>query len=216
MHRLRALSLAALLPAALLLVLALPPGPLPAGAQAVAEQSSTQRPAAPKPAPEQPATEPPSVDALFDRLYATENPLEGRQIEDKIWAAWMESGSDTVDALMKGGVKVMDAGDYKRAEDIFSAMIELKPDYAEAYNKRATVRYLAGDYAGSVADIERTLKIEPRHFGALSGLAVIMEKLDNLPEALHAWRRALAADPFIADGPEKLKELRRRIDAQTL
>jgi len=156
------------------------------------------------------------VDTLFDQLYAADNPIEGRQIEHKIWAAWMESGSDTIDALMKGGIAVMDKGDYRRAEEIFSSMIELKPDYAEAYNKRATVRYLAGNYAGSVADIERTLQLEPRHFGALSGLGAIMEKLDNLPEALRAWRRALAADPFLADGPEKLKELRRRIDAQTL
>jgi tetratricopeptide (TPR) repeat protein len=156
------------------------------------------------------------VDGLFDQLYAADNPFEGRKIEHKIWEAWMVSGSDTIDALMKGGVAVMDAGDYKRAEDIFSSMIELKPDYAEAYNKRATVRFLAGDYAGSVADIERTLKLEPRHFGALSGLGTIMEKLDNLPEALHAWRRALAADPYLADAPEKLKELRRRIDAKTL
>lgn len=194
-----------------LLAFALLLSPLPGLAQ-----TATERSPATQAAVTQPPAQQASVDALFDQLYAAGNPIEGRQIERKIWEAWMVSGSDTIDALMKGGVTVMDKGDYRRAEAIFSSMIELKPDYAEAYNKRATVRYLAGDYAGSVADIERTLKLEPRHFGALSGLGTIMEKLDNLPEALRAWRRALAADPFLADGPEKLKELRRRIDGQTL
>ncbi|WP_300299349.1 tetratricopeptide repeat protein [Ferrovibrio sp.] len=163
-------------------------------------------------APRTPAT----LDELFDKLQETSNPIEARQLERKIWETWGKSESDTLEALMQGGIAVMEKGDYKRAQDIFSTMIELKPDFAEAYNKRATVRFLAGDYAGSVADIERTLKLEPRHFGALSGLGAIMERLDNLPEALRAYRRALAANPHLADGPEKLKELRRRIDAKTL
>jgi len=163
-------------------------------------------------APKTPVT----LDELFDKLQETQNPIEARQLERKIWEAWSKSDSDTVEALMQGGITVMEKGDYKRALDIFSAMIELKPDFAEAYNKRATVRFLAGDYAGSVADIERTLKLEPRHFGALAGLAAIMERLDNLPEALRAYRRALAANPHLAEGPEKLKELRRRLDAKTL
>jgi tetratricopeptide (TPR) repeat protein len=157
-----------------------------------------------------------AVDLLFDKLQETQNPIEAKQIERKIWEAWSKSDSDTLDALMQGGIAVMEKGDYARAAQIFSSMIELKPDFAEAYNKRATVRFLAGDYPGSVADIERTLKLEPRHFGALSGLGLIMERLDNLPEALRAYRRALAANPHLADAPDKLKELRRRIDAKEL
>jgi tetratricopeptide (TPR) repeat protein len=156
------------------------------------------------------------IDGLFEKLQETRNPVEARQLERKIWEAWSKSESDTLDALMQGGVTVMEKGDYPRAQDIFSSMIELKPDFAEAYNKRATVRFLAGDYAGSVADIERTLQLEPRHFGALAGLGTIMERLDNLPEALKAYRRALAANPHLTDGADKLKELRRRIDAREL
>lgn len=157
-----------------------------------------------------------AVDGLFEKLQETQNPIEARQLERKIWEAWAKSESDTLDALMQGGVAVMEKGDYGRAQDIFSTMIELKPDFAEAYNKRATVRFLGGDYAGSVADIERTLKLEPRHFGALSGLGTIMERLDNLPEALKAYRRALAANPHLNEGADKLKELRRKIDAREL
>ncbi len=157
-----------------------------------------------------------AVDGLFEKLQETQNPIEARQLERKIWEAWSKSESDTLDALMGGGIAVLEKGDYARAQDIFSVMIELKPDYAEAYNKRASVRFLAGDYAGSVADIERTLKLEPRHFGALAGLGTIMERLDNLDEALKAYRRALAANPHLNDGVDKLKELRRRIDAKEL
>lgn len=157
-----------------------------------------------------------AVDGLFEKLQETQNPIEARQLERQIWAAWSKSESDTLDALMQGGIAVMEKGDYPRAQEIFSTMIELKSDFAEAYNKRATVRFLAGDYAGSVADIERTLKLEPRHFGALSGLGTIMERLDNLPEALKAYRRALAANPHLNDGADKLKELRRKIDAREL
>lgn len=166
--------------------------------------------------PALPARAQSAVDGLFEKLQETQNPIEARQLERKIWEAWSKSDSDTLDALMQGGVTVLEKGDYARAQEIFSTMIELKPDYAEAYNKRASVRFLAGDYAGSVADIERTLKLEPRHFGALAGLGTIMERLDNLDEALKAYRRALAANPHLNDGADKLKELRRRIDAKEL
>lgn len=156
------------------------------------------------------------IDALFEKLQETQNPIEAKQLERQIWGAWSKSESDTLDALMQGGIAVMEKGDYPRAQQIFTSMIELNPDFAEAYNKRATVRFLAGDYPGSVADIERTLKLEPRHFGALSGLGMIMERLDNLDEALKAYRRALAANPHLNDGADKLKELRRKIDAKEL
>jgi len=181
--------------------------PAPADKPSAEKQNSEKTP---------PLTGQAALDSLFEKLQETQNPIEARQLERKIWEAWGKGETDTMDALMQGGVTVMEKGDYKRANDIFTAMIELKPDYAEAYNKRATVRFLAEDYAGSVADIERTLKLEPRHFGALSGLGLIMERLDNLDEALKAYRRALAANPHINDGADKLKELRRRIDSKEL
>jgi tetratricopeptide (TPR) repeat protein len=165
-------------------------------------------------APPSRAAEP--LDLLFDKLYETENPIEARQLERKIWEAWGVSGSETLDSLLQSGTQLMNQGEFQRAEKIFAAMIDLKPDFAEAYNKRATARFLYGDYAGSVADVERTLKLEPRHFGALAGLGLIMERLDNLPEALRAYRRALAANPHMADLQGKLKDLRRKIDAKEL
>lgn len=183
------------------------------------QPAPTEKPAQPAQKTDQKAETPAGplvLDSLFEKLQDTQNPIEARQLERKIWEAWGKGETDTLDALMQGGITVMEKGDYRRANDIFTAMIELKPDFAEAYNKRATVRFLAEDYAGSVADIERTLKLEPRHFGALSGLGLIMERLDNLDEALKAYRRALAANPHINDGADKLKELRRKIDAKEL
>lgn len=162
------------------------------------------------------AAEGEALDVLFDKLYETENPIEARQIERKIWEAWSHSGSDTIDSLLASGTQVMNDGDYSRAAAIFSEMIDLKPDFAEAYNKRATTYFLAGRYAASVADVERALKLEPRHFGALSGLGLMMERLDNLPEAIRAYRRALAANPHMPDLPERLKDLRRKQDAREL
>lgn len=164
----------------------------------------------------QPARAAEPVDLLFEKLYETENTGEARQLERKIWEAWAQSGSDTLDSLMQSGVLLMNQKEFGRAEGVFTAMIELKPDFAEAYNKRATVRFMAGDYAGSVADVERTLKLEPRHFGALSGLGLIMERLDNLPEAIRAYRQALAANPHLANVPDKLRELRRKLDNKEL
>src|SRR3546814_17711885 len=89
--------------------------PLPGLAQTSAERPPAQQPSAQQPSV-QPPVQPPSVDALFDQLYAAGNPIEGRQIEHKIWEAWLVSSSDTIDALMKGGIAVMDTGDYKRAD----------------------------------------------------------------------------------------------------
>ncbi|HEX6959146.1 MAG TPA: tetratricopeptide repeat protein [Ferrovibrio sp.] len=200
-------------------LLILPLLALPAQAQSTqAQPSQTREAVKAEPPARQESSKPakPDVDALFEQLYEANNPLDGHRIEHAIVEAWSKTDSDTINALMQGGMAVMEKGDYKRAEEIFSQMIALKPDFPEAYNKRATVRFLAGDYAGSVADIERTLKLEPRHFGALAGLGTIMERLDNLPEALKAYRRALAADPYLEDGPEKVKDIRRRIDARTL
>ncbi len=162
------------------------------------------------------AAEAEGLDALFDKLYETENPIEARQIERKIWEAWSRSESDTLNTLLASGTEVMNSGDYARAVAIFSAMIDLKPDFAEAYNKRATTYFLAGNYAASVADVERTLKLEPRHFGALSGLGLMMERLDNLPEAIRAYQRALAANPHMPELPSRLKDVRRKQDAREL
>jgi tetratricopeptide (TPR) repeat protein len=112
---------------------------------------------------------------------------------------------------MNSGMAATNAGEFDRARRIFDTIVMLAPDFAEAWNKRATMWFMAGDYPASVADIERTLKLEPRHFGALSGLGMIMERVDNPGQALRAWQRALAVHPHIHGARERIEELGRKV-----
>jgi tetratricopeptide (TPR) repeat protein len=159
---------------------------------------------APGAAPEQapPKTRAEQLDALFDTLKTTDNKEAARAAEDGIWHLWLQSGSDTVDLLMGWAMKAMEEKDYATALDFLDRVIIMKPDYAEGWNKRATVYFMMDDYAKSIADIGKTLALEPRHFGALSGLGLIMRELGEDKRAIEAYQRALAVDPNL-DGVQK-------------
>jgi tetratricopeptide (TPR) repeat protein len=151
------------------------------------------------------------LDPLFDTLLSSQNPLEAAFVEQQIWKIWLESGSPTVDVLVAAGSAALNAGDLDHAQEVFDAVVEIAPDYAEGWNKRATLRFLRDDFAGSVRDIERTLSLEPRHFGALAGLGMIMDRLDNEEAALRAFRRALAVHPHLPGARERVEELTPRV-----
>ena len=122
-----------------------------------------------------------------------------------------ESGSDTADLLLSWAVKAMEDKDYPEALDILDQVIVLKPDFAEGWNKRATVHYLADDYASSVADIRQTLALQPRHFGALSGLGMILQETGQKEQAIVVLRKALAINPQL----DKIKEAVERLEKET-
>ena len=103
----------------------------------------------------------------------------------------------------------MSEGDGPTALAAFDLLVTREPEFAEAWNKRATLLYLEGDDAGSIADIRRTLALEPRHFGALSGLALIYSRTQHPADAVHSLKAALAIHPNLAGGRERLEELRR-------
>jgi tetratricopeptide (TPR) repeat protein len=147
------------------------------------------------------------LDGLFERLQRTSNPLEAKVVEQAIWQIWLQSGSDTVDLLMANGTNAMSEGDYPKALKMFDSVVQVDPGYAEGWNKRATLYFLMGDFQSSMGDIQKTLELEPRHFGALSGLGQILDRLDDAPGALKAYRRALAADPQMESVRERVKEL---------
>ena len=137
------------------------------------------------------------IDELFDQLAAAETPDQAQQVEAAIWKVWARSGSPSVDLLMSRGLDAMAEQDLDRALAYFTNVVELAPDYPEAWNKRATIFYLQNNYGRAIQDIEQTLALEPRHFGALGGLAQILMEIGDKKGALEAYRRVLAIYPLM-------------------
>jgi tetratricopeptide (TPR) repeat protein len=131
---------------------------------------------------------------LHERLR-DESPFVRRFAEQGLWLLWSRSGDDEIDALMARGVEHMQAGRYAESIGTFSEAIRAMPQFAEAWNKRATVLYLAGRFRESIADCDEVLKRNPRHFGALSGLGQIYVQLELPEQALEWYRRALEVNP---------------------
>jgi tetratricopeptide (TPR) repeat protein len=152
------------------------------------------------------------LDRLFRRLQQAPTASEARAISDQIWERWMQHPDPSVRTLMRRGVKAMEREDYEEAHTIFDAVVAQDPDYAEGWNKRATVRYLRGDYAGAVRDVKETLRREPRHFGALSGLGSIYLIIANVQGALDAFEQVLALNPRLDSVRKQVRELRRALD----
>jgi len=147
------------------------------------------------------------LDDLFQTLKSASSKEAAQAAEDGIWHLWLESGSDTVDLLMTWAMKAMQAKDYATALDFLDRVIIMKPDYAEGWNKRATVYFMMNDYSKSIAYIGKTLALEPRHFGALSGLGMIMREIGEDKRAIEAYQKALAVDPNLEGVQKALDEL---------
>jgi len=152
----------------------------------------------------------PRLDGLFDKLYEAEAPIEIKTLEQAIWTLWLETPSPTVELLMGSGMEAMQAREYAKALSFFNVVVEFAPDYAEGWNKRATLHFLMGNNIASRADIQKTLALEPRHFGALSGLATILEAEKDYGGALTAMERAVSANPHLPGARDQLKILTRR------
>jgi len=147
------------------------------------------------------------IDTLLDSLKSETDPDAASEMENAILALWLESDSDTVDLLMQWTLKAMEEKQYPRALDFLDRVILLEPDYVEGWNKRATVYFLMDDYGQSIADIGKVLEIEPRHFGALSGLGIMMRAIGDDDRAIAAFREALAIDPHLKNIREELDSL---------
>ena len=149
------------------------------------------------------------LDGLFERLHAAPGAGDAKAIEQQIWQIWLESDDATVDRLMQQGIAAMHLRQLDLALDRFDRMVERAPAFAEGWNKRATVYYLMGDFEASVVDIERTLGLEPRHFGALSGLGLIYDAIDQPRAALRSFEAALRLNPHLESIRGRVEELRR-------
>jgi len=151
------------------------------------------------------------LDGLFAELQAAQTPAQGKAIERRILLEWLRSGDKTVDTMMTAAVVAMDMHAFRPAIELLDKVVAEKPDYVEGWNKRATVYYYMGQYDRSLADIEKTLAIEPRHFGALAGLGMIMQDVGNVPGAIAAFERAVAVNPSLENLKAAIGQLKARI-----
>lgn len=142
-----------------------------------------------------PKTKEAQLDALFLELRAQSRKGPAIRISKRIWGKWGQSGSDSIDLLMERANKAMNLGRRNLALDLLDQVITLAPKYSEGWNRRATVHFLQKDFGRSISDIERTLALEPRHFGALAGLAGILNQMGREKEALKTWYKVLAIYP---------------------
>ena len=132
-------------------------------------------------------------DEMFEKLRTAPSDSEANDVAMDIWASWMESGSPTVDVIMERGVDAQTAGDFETARAFFDRAILIKPDYPEAWNRRAALFLMDENYTEALRDLNETLQLEPRHFGALSGLGLINMALDRPAKALAAFEAAPAS-----------------------
>jgi tetratricopeptide (TPR) repeat protein len=131
--------------------------------------------------------------------------------EQGLWLLWSRSGDAEIDRLMARGTEAMQAGRHSEAVGVFSTIIGRNPDFAEGWNRRATVYYLAGQYEKSIADCHEVLKRNPRHFGALSGMGQIYFQLEDYEKALAWYRRALEVNPNMLGVEMNIRLLEERL-----
>lgn len=147
------------------------------------------------------------LDKLFSDLKRERNDKAAERIAANIWQEWSESGSPSIDLMMEWSQKAIGAQKFDVALDFLDQVTTLDPGYAEGWNRRATVHYMMKSYAKSLADIDRTLRLEPRHFGALSGMARIMADTDHKQAALDAWQHVLAIYPMMRNAQAEVSTL---------
>ena len=205
----------------------------PAAAQPSAPQPGPESKAEPEPEPEpefQPEfqldSQPQSpgdeaarnrarLDALFALLAQHDSP-DWLSVQNEIWVLWSHSGSPAMDLLLMRAESAMESDRFELALRFLDDLVRLAPDFAEGWNKRATVYFLLGEYGRSVADIQRTLALEQRHFGALSGLGMILERLGDKQGAMRAYRRGLEVHPNLPGAAEGVERLAPDVDGREL
>jgi tetratricopeptide (TPR) repeat protein len=152
-----------------------------------------------------------SLDELFARLPDNAESPNGERIEEEILRRFNRSGSPTADLLMSWAVDAIEKKNFTLALDVLDQIIVVKPDFAEAWNKRATVYFMKDDYGASLSNIRQALALEPRHFEALAGFGMILHAMDRDAEAVRVLRRALEINPRL----EKVKETLDQLEKET-
>lgn len=153
----------------------------------------------------------PGLPALFEQLATTASHAESRELESEIWQIWLDTSDARSEVLLRRVVDSMEDADLDEALIASNELIDVNPEFAEAWNKRATVHYLMGNYSESVEDIHRTLQLEPRHFGAISGLGLIFIRTGNLNAALEAFEQVLRITPQSINAQRSVEQVKQQI-----
>ena len=151
-----------------------------------------------------------SLDRLFASLRKASGEQAAKATEEKIWELWSRSDSATAEVLLGQAVMAMGAADNAASLEILDRIIAAYPTYAEAWNKRATLHFMIGNYETSLSDIEKVLDLEPRHFGALAGRGMIYQRQGKWSEALSAFREALSMNPNMVGVKNAVQDLSKR------
>ena len=149
---------------------------------------------------------------LFKDLKKTRNNRAAKRISDEIWGEWFRSGSASIDLMMKWSNEAVANEKYNIALDYLDQVVTLMPEFAEGWNRRATLHYTMSNFSKSMADIQKVLALEPRHFGALSGMATILERSGKKQAALKAWQRALSVYPAMPSGQAAIIRLSEELE----
>jgi tetratricopeptide (TPR) repeat protein len=157
-----------------------------------------------------------NLDRLFAALKVAPDDESAKYIENRIWAIWLASSSDTANLLMGRAKTAADKKEFDLAIRLLNAIIDIRPDFTEAWNRRATVYYTKKEFGRALADIHEVLAREPRHFGALSGLGIILQEMGDEKHALDAFRRALTIHPHLERVPELVKKLSEKIEGRDI
>jgi tetratricopeptide (TPR) repeat protein len=156
------------------------------------------------------------LDQLFASLKSAASDTEGEALVAEIWKIWQHSDDAELDAAMQEATALIAHGLGALAMRILDDIVARAPNWPEAWNKRATVLYILGEHDRSLADIDRVLALEPRHFGALAGMGLIRMARGEHREALAAYRRALAINPFLKERLGLIPELEKRVGEKAL
>jgi len=159
----------------------------------------------------------PALDDLFEQLAVTTSDEEASNITREIWQRWTANDDPDVSQLMQIGIRALNYSTYRKALQSFDRVIEIAPEFAEGWNKRATLYYHIKEYRRSIDDIKKTLRLEPRHFGAWSGLGLVSIAQENYSGALAAFKKALSINPHIPNirrYVQKLEDWQQRKDEE--
>ena len=157
-----------------------------------------------------------NLDFLFGALKLAPDDVTAKAIEERIWALWTASQSDTANLLMTRVKTAIEAKDLDLAIKLLDAIVKVKPDYVEGWNRRATIFYMKKDYGHALEDIRQVLRREPRHFGALAGFGLILQDIGDDKQALEVYRRVLSLYPRMERIPDLVKTLEEKVEGRNI